>query len=71
MQCNEFRRSTQLIVDYGMRTHCEAYWEMRKLVPHSLFRLPKTGINIPACVLRRPSAVVQGTSRTVSHSKPC
>ena len=32
MQCNELRKSTQLIVDYGMRTHCEAYWEMRKLI---------------------------------------
>ena len=32
MQCNELRKSTQLIVDYGMRTHCDAYWEMRKLV---------------------------------------
>ena len=23
MQCNELRKSTQLIVDFGMRTHCQ------------------------------------------------
>ena len=41
MQCNELRKSTQLIVDYGMRTHCQ-------VGPH---------MSVPALLMPWPNSV--------------